>query len=301
MKNYLYIIAATFAMALEYLLIKAAKDVPAYLTGIVIFASAGILLAIVAPRQQAEPGAWKRLLPGALAVGLIGSCCNLLWINGTRLTTVANASALGRLDVVFTLLLAALIFGEEIPRRLWPFIGISLFGAALIVQFFSLDIANLGNIGDGLIIGAAFMLSLNSFIIKRLSGPLGSVRLAAFNCGMNVLVFTVLAIASNDLNRIPELSGQAWVILLACGFCSFVFFAGYYSGVRELPVWKVRLIALTAPVFTALGGWLIFGETLSIQTFTGIALVLVGAVALINTRKQTVTSKQKIILSEGIN
>jgi drug/metabolite transporter (DMT)-like permease len=300
MRNYLYIIAATLAMAFEYLLIKAAKDVPAYLTGIVVFASAGILLAAVAPRQKAVAGAWKRFLPGAFAVGLIGSCCNLLWINGTRLTTVANASALGRLDVVFTLLLAALIFGEKIPRRLWSFIGISLFGVALIVQFFNLDITSLGNIGDGLIVVAAFMLSLNSFIIKRLSKSLGPVRLAAFNCAMNVLVFTVLASASGDLNKIPELSGQTWLILLSCGFCSFVFFAGYYSGVRELPVWKVRMIALTAPVFTASGGFLFFGETISAQTFIGIVLVLAGAAALINPKAQTFTTKQKVILNEGI-
>ena len=301
MKNYLYIIAATLAMAFEYLLIKAAKDVPAYLIGIVVFAVAGILLSAAAPRQKTVPDAWKRLLPGAFAVGLIGSCCNLLWINGTRLTTVANASALGRLDVVFTLLLAALIFGEEIPRLLWPFIGIALFGGALIAQLFSLDMANFGNIGDGLIIGAAFMLSLNSFIIKRLSTPLSPMRLAAFNCGMNVLVFTVLAAASGDMNKIPGLSGQTWLILLSCGFCSFVFFAGYYSGVRELPVWKVRLIALTAPVFTALGGFWLFGETLSAQTFTGIVLVLAGAAILINTKAQAITIKQKIILNEGIN
>ncbi len=281
MKSYLYIIAATMALAMEYLLVKAAEDISVYLLGIVMFAVSGILLAAVSPRQKAVPGAWKRFLPGAFAVGLIGSCCNLLWIGGTRLTSVANASALGRMDIVFTLFLSALIFKEEIPRRMWPFIGITLFGGALIVQFFSLDIAGMGNIGDGLIVGAAFMLSLNSFIIKRLSKPLGPVRLAAFNCGINVLVFTIASIFLGEINNILKLSGNTWLILLSCGVCSFVFFAGYYSGVRELPVWKVRLIALTAPVFTAFGGWILFGETFSDQTFIGIIMVLTGAAALI--------------------
>jgi len=36
MKSYLYIIAATLALAIEYLLIKAAKDVPVYLVGMIV-------------------------------------------------------------------------------------------------------------------------------------------------------------------------------------------------------------------------------------------------------------------------
>jgi len=293
MKSYLYIIAATLALAFEYLLIKAAKDVPIYLVGLIVFATAGILLSAVAPRQKAVPGAWKRFLPGAFAVGIIGSSCNLLWISGTRLTSVAKASALGRMDVVFTLLLSALIFGEEIPRRMWPFIGIMVLGGGLLVQLFSLDVMSLGNIGDGLIIGGAFLLSLNSFIIKRLSAPLGPVRLAAFNCGINVLVFGTVLIFQGDVNYIRELSGQTYLTLLLCGVCSFVFFAGYYSGVREIPVWKVRLIALGAPVFTAAGGWLFLGETPSGQTFTGIILVLTGAAALIKINDKKVDYERK--------
>jgi len=299
MKNYLYIIAATLGLAAEYLLIKAARDVPVYLVGIIIFAASGTLLAVVAPRQKAVSGAWKRFLPGAFAVGLIGSCCNLLWINGTRLTSVANASVLGRMDVVFTLFLSALIFKEEIPRRMWPFIGIALLGGALIVNVFNLDLNGMGNTGDFLIIGGAFMLSLNSFIIKRFSKPLGPVRLAAFNCGINVLVFTALSLYSGEMSRIPELSGKAWLILLSCGVCSFVFFAGYYSGIRELPVWKVRMIALAAPVFTALGGRIIFAETLSGNTFAGMILVLTGAAALIkiNEKKDNCGNKKQKVLA----
>jgi drug/metabolite transporter (DMT)-like permease len=152
---------------------------------------------------------------------------------------------------------------------------------------------SMGSVGDFLIIGGAFMLSLNSFIIKRFSKSLGPVRLAAFNCGINVVVFTVASIAFGGINGIPELSPQAWLILLSCGVCSFVFFAGYYSGVRELPVWKVRLIALAAPVFTAFGGWIIFDETLSGQTFIGMVLVLAGAAALIKINDKKVNYENK--------
>ena len=300
MKSYLYIIAATLALAAEYLLIKAAKDVPVYLVGMIIFASAGTLLAVVAPRQKVVPGAWKHFLPGAFLVGLIGSCCNLLWINGTRLTSVANASALGRMDVVFTLFLSALIFKEEIPRRMWPFIGITLLGGALIVNVLNINLSDMGNTGDLLIIGGALMLSLNSFIIKRLSKPLGPVRLAAFNCGINVVVFTLASIFFDNTRSILALSGQAWLALLLCGVCSFVFFAGYYSGVRELPVWEVRLIALTAPVFTALGGWVMFDEGISGQTFIGMVLVLTGAAALIKIKENTVKIKTQFC-KEGIS
>ncbi|MCK4982717.1 MAG: DMT family transporter, partial [Victivallaceae bacterium] len=171
---------------------------------------------------------------------------------------------------------------------------ITLFGGTLLVQVFNLDIMSMGNIGDGLIIGGAFMLSLNSFIIKRLSAPLGPVRLAAFNCGINVLVFAIAMIFWGDVNSILELSGKSCLTLLLCGVCSFVFFAGYYSGVRELPVWKVRLIALAAPVFTVLGGWMILEETLSGQSFIGIVLVLTGAAALIKINDKKELTKTKV-------
>jgi drug/metabolite transporter (DMT)-like permease len=293
MKSYLYINAATIAMAMEYILLKATGTVSPYFTGLVIFSTAGILLYLGAGRQQKCPENIRSMLPWALLVGVIGSCCNFLWISGTRMTSAANASTLGRLDVVFTLVLSGLLFRETIPLRVWPFIGLSMIGVWLISGWEHLDAVD-GMTGNILITAAAFMLSLNSFIIKKASGRLGAMRLAAINCGINAAVFGAVWLFSGDASGLLNVSVQNWLALLACGFCSFVFFSGYYTAVRELPVWEVRLIALTAPLFTVLCGWLLLGETISLQNFTGILLLLVGSAALVVLQKLKLTNKQRI-------
>jgi drug/metabolite transporter (DMT)-like permease len=281
MKNYFYIILATIALACEYLLIKAAGSASPFLIGLVMFATAGSLLALGARRQQKRPDNYKSYLPWALLVGVIGSCCNFLWIYGTRLTTVTNASSLGRLDIVFTLLLAAGLFGEKIAPRVWPLIGLSIVGAVMVSGWDQVSTTEYGSIGDLMIIGAAFMLSLNSFIIKKISGKLGPMRLAAINCGINVLVFGTAWLCTGGTTEIPQVSSQTWGALIACGICSFVFFFGYYSGVRVLPVWEVRLIALSAPIFTALGGWLFLDELVSFNAIIGMFMLLAGAAGVI--------------------
>ena len=296
MKNYLYIILATIALAFEYLLIKAAVGTSPLLTGLVVFATAGTLLTLGAGRQQKMPDDFKSCLPWALLVGIIGSGCNFLWIYGTRLTTATNASSLGRLDIVFTLLLAACFFGEKIARRNWPFIGLSVIGAALISGWDQIGSTNYGSIGDGLIIGAALLLSLNSFIIKRISGKLGPMRLAAINCGINVLCFGTAWLLMSGPAELTQITWQSWSALIACGICSAVFFFGYYSGVRALPVWEVRLIALCAPVITAFAGWLVFNEAISGKIIIGVILLLAGTAGIITIGTGNISFTRKIAI-----
>ena len=291
MKSYLYIIAATLAMAVEYILIKSAKDISGLLMGIIIFLTAGILLATMAVRQRAENKNWMKLLPGALTVGVIGSCCNLLWIYGTKMTSVANSSALGRMDVIFTLLLALIIFGEKIPLKSWLFILSCLIGGALMMNISNITFSSSENLGNALIIGAALILSLNSFLIKKLSAPFGPARLAAVNCGVNVIIFCIAFVTTESFNLTAELSWQRFMTLLACGVCSFVFFAGYYTGIKTIPVWQIRIITLSAPVFTAIGGIVFLNEAISNIQVTGMTMVLLSAGAMIKLGKNKFDNK----------
>tara|TARA_B100000609_G_C17128790_1_gene389005 strand:+ start:74 stop:970 length:897 start_codon:yes stop_codon:yes gene_type:complete len=279
MKNYMYIIVATMALSFEYLLIKASAGASPFLTGMMIFSVAGILLAAGAGKQQKVVD-YKRCLPWAVLVGVIGSCCNFLWIYGTRLTTVANASSLGRLDVVFTLLMSAFLFREKIPLKMWPCIVLSLAGAA-VVSCSGADLSCSVNAGDWMVVGAALMLSLNSFIIKRFSGSFGPMRLAAVNCGINVIFFSLAWLLSGNAAEILSLPLATWIMLILCGICSFLFFFGYYSGVRELPVWEVRLIALSAPVITTVGGYMFLNETVNLYEFAGILMLLAGSCGIV--------------------
>ena len=67
MKNYMYIIVATMALSFEYLLIKASAGASPFLTGMMIFSVAGILLAAGAGKQQKVVD-YKRCLPWAVPV-----------------------------------------------------------------------------------------------------------------------------------------------------------------------------------------------------------------------------------------
>ncbi len=284
MKGYLYILSAITAWGFEYVLVKAAgPETSPFLAGTVIFGIAGILLmGSLLCRGKLDMERMQRNLKSMLLIGLVSAACNVCWITGTQLTTVTNAAVLGRTDIMFTLLLTALIFHERIRKAALLFVPVMLTGVWLVLDL-KPDRLSFGYTGDWLVIVSALLLSVNAFIIKRNLQDAGGTLLALGNCTVNIAVFAAVQLLYAPNGFLTEKTWNTLPALAGCGVCSFLFFIGYYQSLKVLPVWEVRLLSLAVPVVAAASGYFILGETASPGNAGGMLLVMAGAAGILLT------------------
>ena len=293
---------AVIAWGIEYVLIKASTQTQSPLVVLFgIFAVAVVLFGLnllglkargrepvfapgVADEAPAEEGRhpigvsvpWRLLL----LIGAIGVGINALLVFGQKLTSTASASALGRTDILFTIVLSALIFGEQI-RRIHLFVLPLMLAGIYLVTGIRLAALDMGNIGDYLILASTLLLSLNAFVIKRAARRLNSFFIAFTNTAINVVAFFVLIIVTGAWETFVSVSFSSWLLIGAIGVCGFTFMGGYYIGLRHLPVLEVRLLLLLVPVVTVLAGWVALGSLPTLRESIGMPLIMLGAGALV--------------------
>ncbi|OGV47672.1 MAG: hypothetical protein A2017_21935 [Lentisphaerae bacterium GWF2_44_16] len=282
MKGYLFIFAAVTAWALEYVLIKKAVNViNPFLAGTVIFIFVTLLLTPFILFRRNEIQSMKKAWKNILWVGIIGALCNIFWLYGTKYTSVANVSILGRTDVLFTFIFSYFVFHEKIRRIALLCVPLMLAGIFLTS---SVDLRNMdiGTAGDCMIIVSAFFLSVNAYSIKKAMKDVSGIAVAFANTLINSIIFSLLALFQKDAcELIPAGNIVPFLSLVFCGLFSFVFFVSYYASLKRLPVWEVRLLCLGLPVLTFIASW-IFGEGFpSGVQILGSALILLGAMGII--------------------
>lgn len=277
MQGYFYIMAAVAVWGVEYVLIKAvaAQSGPLFM-GFVMFGTAAVGLALTCLfKKRSEETVLAAAFPYMLIVGLIGTGCNVLWLYGASYTSTANASVLGRTDILFTLLLSCLVFHEKIRKTALLFIPLMLVGVFIVTGADIKGISVSGK-GDFLILCSTFLLSLNAFIIKKYVRNISGKLLALGNCMLNTLAFGIL-LAVNGLPAGASISITTVLLSLLGGCCSLIFFIGYYAALKELPVWKIRIFCLAVPLISAISGYVFIGEIISSKCIIGMAMIVAGA------------------------
>jgi drug/metabolite transporter (DMT)-like permease len=294
MKAFIFLATTITAWGLEYVLVKAAMDISPVLMGLLVFSVAGMLLFVASVakgyfKKEIFISNWKSML----LVGIVGSGCNLLWLAGTRLTTVASASVLSRSDILFTLILSSVIFHEKIKKVSLVSIPLMLIGIGIMTD---LDIGalKLNSMGDFFVLGSALLLSVNAFIIKKFMKGAGGVNLALANCAVNTVCFGGAVLFFAPSSSLSAVSMKSLLLAISCGCCSFLFFVGYYAALNLLPVWEVRLFCLGVPVVAAFSGYLFLGEVPSLMKVLGGVLILAGAVVALLSNRINLFRKNEI-------
>lgn len=285
------IFVAVFTYGSEFVLIKFIGEyVPEPLIGAILFTEVALLYALTLfamrwgavaagrPRPVFVRGGRTYLL--ILVIGVVAYCLNITWLLGVQRTAVVNASALQRLDVLFTLLLALFLFHEKVHVREVVSGAIMLAGAVCLSGLYRMRLE--GSLGDYLMVVHAFFLALNGFIIKRALRDAHPLAIACGNCAVNgpIMAATcwVWGVTWNDVMSIPL---HVWGLLALCGCFTYLFFAGYYYGLRRLRVWVARLLFLGIPVVSAVEAWIFLGERPHGLQVLGAALVCLGAAGII--------------------
>ncbi|MFW5798097.1 MAG: DMT family transporter [Planctomycetota bacterium] len=301
MRSLLAILVAVVCYGIEYHLVKKTTgDVPKVMVGCLTFGITAAALAVLhgvrfykpAEGVDLERRSPARCIGYMVAIGGVAVFINGLLIWGTSLTTAESAAALGRTDVLFTMVLSALVFREHIRPVAWLFAAPMVVGVFLVMKLEPADL-RIKSAGDLLILGNALLFSVNAFIIKRALRIMTGPEVAMYNCAINAVVFAVAitlwpagAGHAGGWAMFAGVSRTTWTMLLALGGLNTVFLVCYYFSLGKLPVWEVRLLLLGIPVVSAIIGWVVLGQVVDLWVLGGIVLILASGAGIILTRRR---------------
>jgi len=246
-----------------------------------------VTLPLLAGWILATGAGWRRLRPGSasgwlLVMGLISLVINLLWFAAVKWTPATNVAMLFRLDLVFVVLIGAVLGLERVGVAQLMLLPVMLVGLALFAEVDKFDLG--GHIvGDLMIVVAALGLAVNAFVIRHILRAMDEEAVALYNHAISMLGFVGLALVRKDFARTAAVFDVP-AVWLSIGVLGVVAAAGlplYYAALRRMDVWKLRTFMLSAPVITAAVEWPLWGVRLSWLQCLGAATVLAGLAVLI--------------------
>jgi drug/metabolite transporter (DMT)-like permease len=232
------------------------------------------LMAVLASRPGSSTGPLPPLTR-VIAVGLSFAGDLAFWHWSIRLTTVANATLLANLSVVFVTLVAWLTGRERITGVFVLGMVLALAGAATMMGT-SLSVSTRQIFGDALAVitamfYAAYLLGTKS--LRDARHP--TLVIMAWGTLVTALVLLPVALASGE-SMLPQ-TAYGWGVLLVLAFISH---AGGQTliayALAHLPATFSSVALLVQPVLAAFLAWVLFGERLGPLELAGSAAVLVG-------------------------
>jgi len=214
-------------------------------------------------------------------MGTVSIVINLSWFGAVKWTTATNVSMLIRFDVVFVVLIGALLGLERIGLRQLMLLPAMFVGLALLTEINEFDWG--GHIvGDLMTVVTALGFSANAFVIRHILLKMDEESVAFYNHAISALGFLALAIVCGDFAQLPKVfaTSSAWMPIAALGVLVAVSLPLYYVALRRMDVWKLRMFMLATPVLTAAIEWPLLGIELSMLQCLG-GLIIMAALALL--------------------
>jgi drug/metabolite transporter (DMT)-like permease len=232
------------------------------------FAIASATLAIPAWPRMRSLGR-RGSLAGA-GLGLLVAAGYALQTAGLERTTVSSTGFITGLYVVFTPVLALLLFGTRIGAAAWVGVALSTVGLAMLS---GIDAGRI--VGDALVLAASLVYSLQIVLMERYApryDPLALTQaemLAAFGG------FSVVAVALGQV-EVPR-GWTVWGALLVTGiFASALGFLVQTWAQRRMSAARTALAFALEPVWTALFGFWLAADRLGAVAWSGALLIMAG-------------------------
>jgi drug/metabolite transporter (DMT)-like permease len=222
----------------------------------------------------------RRRLP-LLAMGLCGVVffAPTLYL-GLRFTTTLNATLINGLGPLITGLLAALLIQEPMTRRqvVGAIAGLAgifiLISGGSLVFWRSMEL----NVGDIIMVGAVTLWGLYSVLGRQVMRHRSSLSATAFSTFLGLPLLLLLAAWEVGVN-LPHFRPELFLAMLYIGiFPTVIGFLAWNEGVRRLGSSGAMVFYSTLPLYGALLGFLVLGETIGLPHLLGGALIIGGGI-----------------------
>jgi drug/metabolite transporter (DMT)-like permease len=210
------------------------------------------------------------------------------WHHSIEAVGAGLATVLGNIQVVFVGLLAWVALGERPDNRALAAIPVVFAGVVLIS-----GVIGSGAYGDdpllGVIFGVCTAVTYALFILILRQGNTDDRRPAGplFDATLSAAVFSAIGgIAVGDIDWVPGLESQAWLVLLALSSQVLGWLLISVS-LPRLPAVITSIVLMLQPVSTVFLGAVLLSEAPSAVQLAGVAIVIAGvAVATLKPRER---------------
>jgi drug/metabolite transporter (DMT)-like permease len=234
------------------------------------FAIASLVLAVPAGPRLRTLG--RRGWGAGVVLGLLLAAGYALQTAGLERTTVSSTGFITGLYVVFTPLLALLLFRTRVGLVVWLGVGLSVVGLALLSGVGAGDA-----VGDALVLAGSAAYSLQIALMERYAPRYDPI---AFTQAEMLAAFAGFAVVAVALGQIELPRGwTVWGALLVTGvFASALAFLVQTWAQRRTSATRTALAFAMEPVFAGIFGFWLAGDRLGALGWSGCALIMAGIV-----------------------
>jgi drug/metabolite transporter (DMT)-like permease len=238
---------------------------PLYAFLAVRFAIASVALAPLAARRLKASGVG---ISGLL--GLLVAAGYALQTEGLARTTVSSTGFITGLYVVFTPLLAFVLFRQRVGAAVWLAVALSVVGLALLSGIHAGSVT-----GDGLVLAASAVYSLQIVLLERVATRIDPFALTFVEMLAACAAFSVIAGARSEF-EVPH-GWTVWGALLVTGlFASALGYLVQSWAQQRMSATRTALAFAMEPVWTAFFGFTLAGDRLGWLGWGGCAAILAG-------------------------
>jgi drug/metabolite transporter (DMT)-like permease len=265
----LALVAVTAVWGVTFVQVKDAVALyPLFAFLAVRFAIASLVLAAPAAgrmRSLGRPG-WV----AGIALGLLLAAGYALQTAGLERTTVSSAGFITGLYVVFTPLLALLLFRTRVGGAVWVGVALAVVGLAMLSGVGAGD-----PVGDLLVLAGSAAYSVQIVLMERYAPRFDAV---AFTQAEMLAAFAGFAIVAVSLGQVEMPRGwTVWGALLVTGiFASALGFLVQTWAQRRTSATRTALAFALEPVFAGFFGFWLAGDRLGALGWGGCAAIMAG-------------------------
>ncbi|MCI4661820.1 MAG: DMT family transporter [Neomegalonema sp.] len=187
------------------------------------------------------------------------------------------ASILNAMTAVFGVLLAALLLSDERmsgAKLVGTLLG--LIGVAVIIGTQSLGQLDPRQLGQWAVLGATLSYALATVWGRvALKGQMPLFNAAGMLAGSALIMIPLALLVDGAPNISPPLEAVLALLALGIGATALAYLL-YFRIMAEAGAANTMLVTLIVPPFAVLLGWLVLGETLSLDDLAGFALIAAG-------------------------
>lgn len=272
-KGYLYALVGSICGGAQPTIVKflLGSNDPVSITGL-SFVLSGLMLVFYQPRVKPARGS----IPYIVMFGLVGALvAPLAFIIGLSETTAVNASLLANGEILFTTIIAYLVFGERMSRA-QATRGLLIL-AGIVVVSTDLDLAHVefaqGLVGNVLILGSTLGWAVENNLIAVATRKFDVSSLSKFRNLLGGLVLSSFALVAGIPFGFTPFDTSALILLAVCvSVATFMFMAALkrLGAIRMLLVWS------TSTVFGAAFALVFLGEQITPAQLAGGVMILLG-------------------------
>ena len=234
------------------------------------FAIASLVLAVPAARRLRSLG--RSGTVAGIGLGLLLATGYGLQTAGLERTTVSSAGFITGLYVVFTPLLALLLFRTRVAGVVWLGVGLALVGLGLLSGVGAGD-----PVGDALVLAGSAAYSLQIVLMERYAPRYDAIAFTEVELLAAFGGFAVVAVAAGQV-EVPH-GWTVWSALLVTGiFASALAFLVQTWAQRRTSATRTALAFAMEPVFAGIFGFWLAGDRLGAVGWAGCALIMAGIV-----------------------